>query len=118
VTGGGFVITSGAKANFAVAGKNLSDWGHFLFVNHGTGDKLKATRVYTTFAADGFATITGFAQVNGSGEYEFTAKVKDNGEPGGNVDEFGLTVPQYPAANHVLSPIAGGNIQFHRPCRK
>jgi hypothetical protein len=118
VTSGGFVLTpSGAKASFAAAGGNLSDWGHFLFVNHETGDKLKATRVWTTFTADGFANITGTAQVNGVGSFEFTARLKDNGEPGRNIDDFELT-STHPGANQPPSKIAGGNIQFHKPCRK
>src|SRR5437763_1247475 len=67
VTGGGFVLTRGERTNFAAAGRNASDWGHFLAINHGTGDRLKATAQTTTFDPQGFAVITGTAQVNGRG---------------------------------------------------
>ena len=114
VTGGGFVMPGGERVNFAVAGQNLSDWGHFQAINHGTRDKLKATAQTTTFDAAGFAVITGTAKVNGTGAYGFTVKVKDNGEPGSN-DQFELS-SEYPAMNVLMTTIDGGNIQFHKPC--
>jgi hypothetical protein len=117
VTGGGFVVlSSGAKANFAVAGKNGSDWGHFLVINHQTGDKLKATTHTTSFDAAGFAAITGTAQVNGVSGYQFTVRVKDNGEPGRGSDQFELA-STYASMNIPLTTLGGGNIQFHIPCK-
>jgi hypothetical protein len=115
VTGGGFVMLGAERVNFAVAGKNLSDWGHFLAINHGTREKLKATALMTTFDAEGFAVITGTAQVNGSGSYSFTVRVKDNGEPGSS-DQFELS-SNYATMNVPLTTISGGNIQFHKPCK-
>jgi hypothetical protein len=114
VTGGGFVSPGGERVNFAAAGQNLSDWGHFQAINHGTRDKLKATAQTTTFNAAGFAVITGTAQVNGTGGYRFTVKLKDNGEPGSN-DQFELS-SDYPTLNVLMTTINGGNIQFHKPC--
>ena len=117
VTGGGYVLNGGVKRNFAVAGRQLEPWGHFLFVDHATGDKMKATRVDPiTFDAAGFAVITGLAEVNGAGSYPFTAKVKDNGEPGKGRDQFEL-ISGYPPLNQPLTVLSGGNIQFHKPCK-
>jgi hypothetical protein len=118
VTSGGWVLDpKGAKVNFAAAGKNLDTWGHFIAVNHGTGDKLKATSLSTTFAG-GFAVITGTAQVNGNGPFRFTAQLKDNGEPGKDADQFSLTSddPNFPFPQVPLKTLDGGNIKFHKPC--
>lgn len=116
VTGGGFVSLSGAKINFAITGKNLSDWGHFVAINHETGDKLKATTLTTSFDAAGFAVITGTAQVNGVGGHQFTVRVKDNDEPGRGNDQFELA-STYPSMNVPQTTLGGGNIQFHMPCK-
>lgn len=114
VTGGGWVLPDGAKAkiNFAAAGKNGDTWGHFIAVNHETGDKLKATSLQTTFDANDFAVIVGLAQVNGNGMFKFTARLKDNGEPGKG-DLFSLTSDAF---NVPETTLGGGNIQFHKPC--
>jgi hypothetical protein len=118
VTSGGWVDANSAKVNFAAAGKNLDTWGHFLAINHGTGDRLKATSLKTTFDADGFAVITGVAQVNGNGPFDFTAKLKDNGEPGKGVDQFSLTtIPSHPSFEVPQTTLGGGNVQFHKPCK-
>jgi hypothetical protein len=114
VTGGGFVyLETGSKGNFAAAGRHLSDWGHFLFINHDTGDKLKATMQMTTFTPDGHAEISGVAHVNGMGSLPFTARLKDNGEPGRD-DLFSL-MTTHPSFMISERTIAGGNIQFHKP---
>lgn len=116
VTGGGFVVDPGGdRISFAVAGRNLSDWGHFQAVNHGTRDRMKATGLTTAFDPEGFAVVTGTAQVNGAGNDEFTVRVKDNGEPGRG-DQFELS-SSHPSMNIPLSTLGGGNLQFHKPCR-
>jgi hypothetical protein len=121
VTSGGWVVAEdGARINFAAAGRNLDTWGHFLAVNHRTGDKLKATALETTAGTvddEGFAVITGSAQVNGESGYSFIAKLKDNGEPGKGIDQFSLEVPTHPDLNVPLTTLSGGNIQFHKPCK-
>jgi hypothetical protein len=121
VTGGGWVKLDPLghdKGNFAAAGRHLSDWGHFLFVNHETGDKLKATYQKTIFSPaveddNGFAYITGEARVNGSATIPFRAWLIDNGEPGTN-DMFALWT-EHPSFQVTLRKISGGNIQFHKP---
>lgn len=116
VTSGGTVALDGGKGSFAAAGRNGSDWGHFLFQNHVTREKMKATVQRMTFATDGVAEIVGMAQVNGEDGYSFTARLKDNGEPGRGADMFALT-SSHPNFNVSDQPITGGNIQFHRPCK-
>ena len=116
VTSGGTVtLADGGRGSFAAAGRNNSDWGHFLFVNHSTRQAMKAVGVMMTFTAEGVAEISGVAEVDGAGNYPFTARLKDNGEPGRGSDIFGLT-SGHPAFNVPEQPITGGNIQFHRPC--
>ena len=127
VTSGGFVkLEGGGKLTFAASGKNLSDWGHFVAVNHVTGEKLQATTQTTTFTADGFATIVGTATVTGGlvpVPATFILRLKDNGEPGAGVDQIQLVTNhpsfQIPAPIDgeipVPTTIDGGNIQFHKP---
>jgi len=116
VTGGGWVTRGSSRGSFAVAGKQLSAWGHFLFIDHATGDKLQATSLSSagiSYDSDGFAVLTGTASLNGSGSYPFTVKVKDNGEPGRGTDQIALTS----VISQPLTFLAGGNIQFHKPCK-
>lgn len=120
ITSGGFVIVNGDKITFAASGRNESTWGHFIAINHGTKDKLQAVTQFTVIAPDGTALIEGFARINGdAGGHFFTARLKDNGEPGQHVDEFNLEVPDHAESFTVLPPenttIDGGNIQFHGP---
>ena len=114
VTSGGFVKIDGGKLTFAASGENGSGWGHFVAVNHVTGDKLKATMQLTTFTLDGYAEITGTGLVNGTMPVTFTVRLKDNGEPGHGVDRFSLT-SSHLSFEVMDKTIDGGNIQFHKP---
>src|SRR2546426_3006299 len=110
VTGGGWLPDP--RRNFAVAGgiKNGGFWGHLLYIDHGTGMKVKGTGV-TAYAVTGATTrhIEGTCEINGSpGTYQ--ADVDDQGEPGIGRDGFALSLNRVPAAAGVLS---GGNIQLH-----
>ena len=118
VTGGGWILTtSGAKANFAVAGgmKNGSFWGHLEYIDHGTGMKVKGTGV-TGYTNTGQTSreITGTADVNGDSEM-YTVDVSDNGEPGKGVDTFSMTLS--PSGYTASGTLAGGNIQLHKVCQ-
>lgn len=115
VTSGGFVRIAGGKLTFAASGKNLSDWGHFVAVNHVTGEKLKAVIQTTTFTSDGFATIVGKATVDGSAVplLDFVLRLRDEDEPGRD-DEFELFTTD-PSFLVPLTTLDGGNIQFHKP---
>ena len=118
VTGGGWILTSsGAKANFAVAGgiKNGGFWGHLEYIDHGNGHpKVHGTSV-TAYTVTGPTTrhIEGTADIDGTpGTYK--VDVADNGEPGRNVDSFSLTLSTGYSASALLG---GGNIQLHTPCQ-
>ena len=55
MTGGGFIIHNGAKANFGVGGgcKNGSPtWGHLEYIDHGTGLNVHWTRITGYFEED------------------------------------------------------------------
>jgi len=108
VTGGGW--EDSPRRNFAVAGgiKNGGFWGHLMFTNHATGEKVKGTGV-TAYGGTGTTRhIEGTYDNNGSpGLYQ--VDVDDQGEPGRN-DTFMLLLNGVPAASGTL---AGGNIQLH-----
>jgi hypothetical protein len=117
VTGGGWITTtSGARANFAVAGgiKQGAFWGHLQYIDHGTGLRVKGTGV-TAYAPGATPTsrhIEGTADINGaSGTYR--VDVADNGEPGVGTDTFTISLSNGYTASATLS---GGNIQLHQPC--
>jgi len=117
LTGGGWINTpSGARANFAVAGgiKNGAFWGHLLYIDHGTGMKVKGTGVtaYTVGATATTRHIEGTDEIGGfQGRYAVDAA--DNGEPGRGVDTFDINLSNYQAGGLL----AGGNIQLHQPCK-
>jgi hypothetical protein len=118
LTGGGWINTpSGSRANFAVAGgiKNGAYWGHLLYIDHGTGMKVKGTGV-TMYTVGGTATtrhIEGSSDINGAaGAYKVDAA--DNGDPGRGVDSFAIALSNGYYASNLL---AGGNIQLHQPCK-
>jgi hypothetical protein len=113
VTSGGFVNIPGGKLTFAASGEQLTDWGHFVAVNHVTGDKIQATTQLTTFTPDGYAEIEGTGFVNGSIPVTFIVRLQDNGEPGRN-DRFSLTT-SHPSFEVPDTDLDGGNIQFHKP---
>lgn len=111
VTGGGWIVTaSGSRANFAVAGgiKNGAYWGHLLYIDHGSGMKVKGAAV-TGYAATG-ATSRHITGETASGQ-KFDVDVADGGEPGRGTDFFGILLT--PSGYGAGSLIAGGNIQLH-----
>jgi len=120
VTGGGWIVSPSdpnAKANFAVAGgiKNGSFWGQLMFLDHGSGSRIKGTGVtgygpYEALGPNGWQ-ARGTAEIDGkAGSYE--ADVADNGETGRGVDWFQLQLNGVKVASDLL---AGGNIQLHKP---
>jgi hypothetical protein len=128
VTSGGFIIDrNGNKAHFAVAGRNLTAWGHVLYGPTKLHVKNPMAKVYDTRAGlmtdgdsskfhvpptptpDTFqgAAILTFNDPSGSGQ----VLVIDMGEPGRS-DFFEIQ-----AANAAeYGTLAGGNIQMHGKC--
>jgi hypothetical protein len=111
VTGGGWILVNGSKANFGVAGgiKQQGLWGHLTYHDKGRDLKVKGTGV-TGYVVVGPTTrkITGTAEINGAaGTYEVW--VTDNGEPGRS-DVFKIKLSTGYTAEGTLD---GGNIQLH-----
>ena len=113
VTGGGFIETNGFAANFGlVAGsRNGQPFGHFVYIDHGTDLKLKATSITAYQVIDATKRhIEGTAEINQIGGFTFLLDVVDNGEPGNN-DTLSLSASNGYSANGTL---VGGNIQIHQ----
>src|SRR4029077_10922420 len=92
VTGGGWIVVNGSKANFAVAGgiKN-GYWGHLEYIDHGSGMKVKGTGVTAYVIMDGtLRHIEGTCEVDGASGYTYQADVSDVAEPGRGADTFRL----------------------------
>jgi hypothetical protein len=68
------------------------------------------------FNADGSVTIAGEATLNGVAGYTFEVRAADRGEPGRN-DTLALVVQDSAGTTvlNVAAPLAGGNLQSHRP---
>jgi len=109
MTGGGWIIHSGAKGTFGVGGgcKHGSGvttpeyWGHLEYHDHGTGLNVHWTSI-TAYFPEGDTTtdpkthqplgtrfICGEARTNQFGDVHFVVRARDAGEPGVN-DEFDL----------------------------
>ncbi len=117
VTGGGWILNNGSKANFAVAGgnKNGSLWGHLQYNDH-VATKVKGTGVTAYVIVPNSTTrhIEGTCEVNGAPGFTYAVDVADNGEPGKGVDTFSIKLSNgYSAAN----TLGGGNIQLHKACQ-
>src|SRR6266436_3611340 len=131
LTGGGWIVHNGAKANFGVGGgckQGSPTWGHLEYIDHGTGTDPK------THQPTGTRKICGTARTNQFGDVNFAVRAKDAGEPGVN-DQFDIrltdstgTMIWYSTANectwHYLGSYSacaapgdggGGNIQLHKP---
>ena len=144
LTGGGFIVKNGAKANFGVAGgcKNGSPtWGHLEYIDHGTGLNVHWTSITAYLEVDtsadshgqptGARRICGTARTNLFGDVDFVVQARDAGEPG-VTDQFdmrlrkaGIVVydttaecfPHYLGSPAPCAPGdgGGGNIQLHAP---
>jgi hypothetical protein len=120
-TGGGWVdgASGSAHANFGVVGgrqPNGSLKGHVVFADHSIDPpyKIESTEINTvTETAPCETTIGGVATVNGTPGFPFTVRIKDNGEPGKDNDEFEIHAGGYTNADHIIN---GGNIQHHPNC--
>jgi hypothetical protein len=127
VTSGGFIDWNGSKAHFAVAGRNLTAWGHVLYGPTKLHVKNPMAKVFDTRAGlmadadfskfhappapapDTFqgAAILTFNDPSGSGQ----VLVIDMGEPGRS-DFFEIQATNAAA----YGTLAGGNIQMHGKC--
>jgi hypothetical protein len=139
LTGGGFIINNGAKANFGVGGgckHGTPTWGHLQYIDHGAGLNVHWTSITGYFREGpdttdskgrpiGSRGICGTARTNRFGDVDFVVVAKDAGEPGVN-DEFDIRLVQnghtvytteFSGFPHKLNNGngGGGNIQLHKP---
>ena len=142
LTGGGFIINNGAKANFGVGGgckDGTPTWGHLEYIDHGSGLNVHGTSItaYIEQPGSGFDSkgrpigvrgICGTARTNlpsPNDNVDFVVRARDAGEPG-VLDEFDIQLRQnfklvYTTVNagypHKLNDgnRGGGNIQLHGP---
>jgi hypothetical protein len=138
LTGGGFIINNGAKANFGAGGgckHGTPTWGHLEYHDHGIGLNAHWTSI-TAYIEEssgfddrgrmiGSRLVCGTARTNLFGDVDFVFRAKDAGEPGVN-DEFDIRLKKmgvvvYTTENsgfpHKLNngDGGGGNIQLHKP---
>jgi hypothetical protein len=115
-TGGGFIVRSGANANFGVAGGiqgNGALIGHLEYIDHSpNGPKVHGTSV-TGYARVNATTreIDGTARVNGQAGFTFHLVVTDDDSSG--IDSFSIQLSNgYSASGHLM----GGHIEIHGDC--
>src|SRR5882762_171290 len=105
LTGGGWIVHNGAKANFGVGGgckHGSPTWGHLEYIDHGTGLNVHGTDITGYFFIDqgtgvdpktqqptGTRGICGTARTNQFGNVNFAVRAEDLGEPGIN-DQFDI----------------------------
>jgi hypothetical protein len=115
-TGGGFIVRSGANANFGVAGGigvNGNFIGHLEYIDHSpNGTRVHGTSVtgYTRVNATTRA-IDGTARVNGQAGFTFHLVVTDDDSSG--IDSFSIQLSNgYSASGNLM----GGHIEIHGDC--
>ena len=110
VTGGGWLPDP--RKTFSVAGgiRHGAFWGHFLYINHGTGTRAKGTGV-TAYTVTGPTSrhIEGNADINGAAG-RYVIDIDDGGEPGRGVDFVNITLSN---GDGYRGWLGGGNIQLH-----
>ena len=120
LTGGGWIVSpSGAKATFGVSGgiRRGEFWGHLNYIDHGTGLKVKSTRVtnYTTSPSDHDCRIISYDVVINGLAGTAVVEACDHDEPGRN-DTFSIRLSTGYSAQGSLGGDrpGGGNIQLHK----
>jgi hypothetical protein len=118
VTGGGSFIYNGYLVEFGLNArylKNGNPQGGFMYIEHRPSGDLVVQGVAMQFLSivGNRAAIGSKATVEGNGNYGLEATVVDNGEPGVNVDQFGLRITKPDGTTFLsfpLTTITGGNI--------
>lgn len=114
LTGGGWIVYFGARANFGVGGgcKNGSPtWGHLEYIDHGSGLNVHGTGVTAYIFIDqgtgvdpqthqptGTREICGTATTNMFGDVYYAVRAADMGEPGVN-DQFDIRLTDSSGTN-------------------
>ena len=135
LTGGGWIVFNGNKANFGVGGgckHGSPTWGHLEYIDHGTGLNVHWTSITEYQFLDdgsngtdpktgqpiGTRKICGTARTNQFGDVNFAVRARDAGEPGVN-DQFDIrltdstgTIVWYSTANECTWHYLGS----YAPC--
>lgn len=115
VTGGGWIVRNGVRANFGFNvkyQKNGNAQGQVLYIEHRAGGpyKFKSNNLSTLSIAGNTAILLGKAVIDGTGNWQFRLTAIDNGEPGSS-DALGLQVTGEPTLDFAPVTLSGGNIQ-------
>ena len=121
ITGSGSVNIGGIRGDFAFSAKYVNNGaltGSLTYTEHrSTGDvTVSATSLTFMALTANTAVISAQATVNGTGNYPIQITVTDNGNPGVNHDQFGLTVtgsPLSPPIGFAPATLTAGNIITH-----
>jgi len=135
LTGGGWIVYNGNRANFGVGGgckHGSPTWGHLEYIDHGTGLNVHWTSITEYQFLDdgsngtdpktgqpiGTRKICGTARTNQFGDVNFAVRARDAGEPGVN-DQFDIrltdstgTIVWYSTANECTWHYLGS----YAPC--
>ena len=135
LTGGGWIVYNGNKANFGAGGgckHGSPTWGHLEYIDHGTGLNVHWTSITEYQFLDdgsngtdpktgqpiGTRKICGTARTNQFGDVNFAVRARDAGEPGVN-DQFDIrltdstgTIVWYSTANECTWHYLGS----YAPC--
>jgi subtilisin family serine protease len=115
LTGGGWIVRDGVRANFGFNvkyQKNGNAQGQILFIEHRPSGnvKVKSNNLGTLSIAGDTAIILGKAVIDGTGNWQFRLTAIDNGEPGSS-DALGLQVTGDASLTFAPVTLSGGNIQ-------
>jgi hypothetical protein len=124
VSGGGWIVTTGTShgnfgLNAGLKGGSATPTVHLNYIDHASGMKVKATSItaYGLGATPTSRRFTGLANVDGVDGHTYLVEVADNDEPGRGIDTFSITLSRAGGVVYqAAGPLAGGNIQLHKPC--
>lgn len=115
VTGGGWIVRNGVRANFGFNvkyQKNGNAQGQILYIEHRPSGamKVKSNNLASLSIAGNTAIVLGKAVIDGVGNWQFQLTAVDNGEPGSS-DALGLQVSADGSLSFAPVTLSGGNIQ-------
>ena len=117
VTGGGTILSVdlNQKANFGFNAKQKLPSGavngQLQYQDSAAALDVHSIALSVLTINGNTATFSGTATVNGSGSFDFTVTVQDNGKPGKGNDTFGISLSNGYSNSGTLT---GGNIKIHK----
>lgn len=114
VTGGGWILRNGQKANFGFNAKYVENQvlpqGELEYVDRSTGMNVHSSLMNWLVVSNSLAFFEGIATVNGAGSHVVRVTAVDNGQAGKGTDTFELSVDGVVFGSGTL---AGGNVVIH-----